>query len=45
MGLMGSPAYRQIGHAMGNLLPLHLGGTQWNKGLKTIFFQKIDEIL
>ena len=40
MGLTGSPAYGRVGHGMGNLFPVHLGGKRRFKGLKTKMSRK-----
>ncbi len=41
MGLSGSPAYGHVGHAMGNLFPVHLGEKRRFKGPKTKMFVKL----
>ena len=40
VGLMGSPGHWRVGHRMGNLFPVHLGGKTRLKGQKTRMFVK-----
>ncbi len=41
MGLMGIQAYGHVGHATGNLFPVHLGGKRRFKVPKTNMFVKL----